>query len=81
MKCLIWRDAIDPNYYAIGVRMNNGKVSKWADLFVDCIFDCFGVNSEDLKQHISTTPVEVDLALKFGIGVYQVQQGEEMKDE
>lgn len=65
MKCLIWQDSIDPNYYAIGVRMSNGEIAKWADLFVDCISDCFGVDSKELKEHIGTAPVEIDLSLKL----------------
>jgi hypothetical protein len=38
----IWRDSVDENYFAIGVKISSGKYYKWMDVFIDAIHECFG---------------------------------------
>ena len=65
MKCFIWQDSQDSNYYSIGVKQSNGKIAKWLDVFIDALGDCFGLDSKDVRAHISTQPIEIDLSLSF----------------
>ena len=70
MKCLLWRDPIDFNYYAIGTKSrpnSNGhtRIYKQIDLYADAIADCFG---KEIHDHLSALedsdfPIEMNLAM------------------
>jgi len=62
----IWRDAVDQYQFWIGVEGGNGKISGWAPIFEDGLFDMFGPDfagkAKDLKP---STPTRLKLRVSI----------------
>lgn len=58
----IWKDAIDSNWFILGVKLSNGTYAAESSLFTDAIYDLFGREFHEAIKNVKPgMPVQVEL--------------------